>query len=75
MLSINQITINTPTMENLETKQVYVAFNDLYKGKEEIVYFNAPNLSKARKWYANAITLEQWNKIVKQNFTPLTQTY
>ncbi len=75
MLSINQITINTTTMENLETKKVYVAFNDLYKGKEQIVYFNAPNLSKARKWYANAIPVEQWNKIVKQNFTPLTQTY
>ena len=62
-------------MQNLETKKTFVAFNDLYKGKEEIVYFNAPNLSKARKWYANAITLEQWNKIVKQNFNPLTQIY
>ena len=62
-------------MQNLETKNLYVAFDDLYKGKEQIVYFNAPNLSKARKWYANAITLEQWNKIVKQNFTPLMQTY
>ena len=62
-------------MQNLETKKTFVAFNDLYKGKEEIIYFNAPNLLKARKWYANAITLEQWNKIVKQNFNPLTQTY
>jgi hypothetical protein len=62
-------------IKNLETKNTFVAFNDLYKGKEEIVYFNAPNLLKARKWYANAITLEQWNNIVKQNFTPLTQTY
>jgi len=61
-------------MQN-EIKNTYVAFNDLYKGKEEIVYFNAPNLLKARKWYANAITLEQWNKIVKQNFNPLTQSY
>jgi hypothetical protein len=62
-------------IKNLETRSTFVAFNDLYKGKEEIVYFNAPNLLKARKWYANAITLEQWNKIVKQNFNPLTQTY
>jgi hypothetical protein len=64
-----------PVHEILTTKNVYVAFDDLYKGKEQIVYFNAPNLLKARKWYANAITLEQWNKIVKQNFNPLTQTY
>jgi hypothetical protein len=61
-------------MQN-EIKKTYVAFNDLYKGKEEIIYFNAPNLLKARKWYANAITLENWNKIVKQNFTPLMQNY
>jgi hypothetical protein len=64
-----------PVNENLTTKNVYVAFDDLYKGKEQIVYFNAPNLLKARKWYANAITLENWNKIVKQNFTPLMQNY
>jgi hypothetical protein len=64
-----------PVHEILTTKNVYVAFDDLYKGKEHIVYFNAPNLLKARKWYANAITLENWNKIVKQNFTPLMQTY
>ena len=55
-------------IEILQGKNVYVSFDDLYKGKEQIVYFNAPNLSKARKWYANAITLKQWDKIVKENF-------
>jgi hypothetical protein len=59
--------------EILEKK--YVAFDDLYKGKEHIIYFTAPNLSTARKWYANAITLKKWNKIVKENFSVLFQKY
>lgn len=61
--------------ENLESKKIYVAFDDLYKGKEQVIYFNAPNLSTARKWYVNAITLEKWNEIVKENFKMTHQKY
>lgn len=41
---------------------------DVKNNKTIIHYFNAPNLKTAKKFYYNAISLNKWQRIIKNTF-------